>query len=365
MTTLLTLGPVPAKLDSVKYITNRFKGGLGLKLANKLSYLGNDIVVAKWRYADIDTGHLKTITFDDIIDYKSKVLNFNASGYILSAAVANLMPVKAWEGKFPSHKYSVGEEFDVKFCIAPRVIDEVKRLHPRAALVGYKLFDGPKDDLISAARKTLEESKANLVFANTPKNAAIEKYMLTQDGIILNVSFENHIFYIDKLINCKYYKTIIDKDVHYDQSDELDIITNTYPRTNLNGKIYGTFMIKLGNKFVTTSRGKTGNGLAAIQKISYTRREVVANNKATLNSPLMYRLLERHPDFNIVIHNHEFLDGAPYVDYEFPGTNLESNIPNYRPYTEFNIRHHGYIKMFKSINDYTGFINGKYKLEAV
>jgi len=31
---LLTLGPIPGKLDAVKFISNKFKGGLMVKLAN-------------------------------------------------------------------------------------------------------------------------------------------------------------------------------------------------------------------------------------------------------------------------------------------------------------------------------------------
>ena len=33
MNVLMSVGPIPSKLDSVKFITNRFKGGLALKTA--------------------------------------------------------------------------------------------------------------------------------------------------------------------------------------------------------------------------------------------------------------------------------------------------------------------------------------------
>ena len=32
---LISVGPIPARIDSVKYITNRFKGGLALKVAER------------------------------------------------------------------------------------------------------------------------------------------------------------------------------------------------------------------------------------------------------------------------------------------------------------------------------------------
>ena len=33
---VVSCGPIPAKLDSVKYVTNRFKGGLSFKTAKYL-----------------------------------------------------------------------------------------------------------------------------------------------------------------------------------------------------------------------------------------------------------------------------------------------------------------------------------------
>lgn len=34
---LVTCGPIPARLDSVKYLTNMFKGGLAFRTANWLA----------------------------------------------------------------------------------------------------------------------------------------------------------------------------------------------------------------------------------------------------------------------------------------------------------------------------------------
>jgi len=110
-------------------------------------------VIIVWRYSDliksdtlskmIDNGS-KIYTVEDVYDYysKMKALAKQYQALILGAAVANLTPVETIEGKFPSHLYSVGEEFSIKFTIAPRIIDMIKERNHRCCLIGYKLYDG-------------------------------------------------------------------------------------------------------------------------------------------------------------------------------------------------------------------------------
>ena len=136
---LLTAGPIPARLDSVKYITNRFKGGLALWTAEQLRLMGHDVTILAWAHTDLDT-KLPILPVNDVYDYYNKVLDFQADAYILAAAVANLGPTEPIVGKFPSHLYKVGDKFPIEFTIMPRVIDAVKTKYPRATLIGYKLF---------------------------------------------------------------------------------------------------------------------------------------------------------------------------------------------------------------------------------
>ena len=42
---LISVGPIPARLDSVKFITNRFKGGLAFKTAYHLLNKGYDTTI--------------------------------------------------------------------------------------------------------------------------------------------------------------------------------------------------------------------------------------------------------------------------------------------------------------------------------
>ena len=108
---LISCGPIPARLDSVKFITNRFKGGLAFETAKRLQNLGHDVTVIKWKHTSMPKDLEPTDVIDvlDVVDYYNKILDRVNSydAFVLAAAVANLMPSNPYEGKFPSHKYKV------------------------------------------------------------------------------------------------------------------------------------------------------------------------------------------------------------------------------------------------------------------
>jgi phosphopantothenoylcysteine synthetase/decarboxylase len=137
---VISCGPIPARLDSVKFLTNRFKGGLAFKTANFLKD-EYDLTIVKWTHTELpnkyDWTNTQIVNVIDVAQYY-KWFEEHAADYdafIMAAAVANLMPSNPWEGKFPSHNYKVGDQFDIKFEIAPRAIDIIKKVNPRACLI--------------------------------------------------------------------------------------------------------------------------------------------------------------------------------------------------------------------------------------
>lgn len=368
---LISVGPIPAKLDSVKFLTNRFKGGLALKTAAMLAE-NHEITIVKWKNTTIDwtkkmshfvDSDFRMIDVDDVIDYKEKVLNEKADVYVLAAAVANLMPSNPWKGKFPSHNYKVGEQFDIKFEIAPRIIDEIKKKYPRAGLVGYKLFDGTDEELVEAGWETLINSKANIVFANHPKWAKERKIMLTSDGAEVPVSFDEHVDMIDKLADAKYFKTEVNPSFGLLMPDPLmdeDVkdFVQKYPKYEKHGFTFGTFAIRMGTKdkcmFLTTSRGKRDSGFAKVIDIDFGQKEIYAAEKATLNAPFLGMLLRLNPQINVLIHGHKKICDYPSVPYVFPGTTQEVNSAggmNFKISPVYNIEYHGYVAGFETIKE--------------
>lgn len=327
---VISCGPIPSKLDSVKYITNRFKGGLAAKTVGFFVNKGYDVTVIKWKYSELDfacESSPNVIDVDDVYEYYNwfceNAKNYDA--FIMAAAVANLTPVEPFEGKFPSHLYREGEEFSLNFKIAPRAIDVIKKLNPKAFLVGYKLYDAKSDEeLVEIAKHTLEDSKANIIFANTPKNAKSRKIALLQDDSVIPMTFNDHLEFINKLFLQEYFSTtIIDPEqcpAYRDNKDKIEMAFGAVKMFEQSIDKFGSIAIKItDDSFVTTSRGHKGEPVF-VEKVDVKNRKVYASAKATLNAPAMYAVLQKGYDFAFHRHDAPESKWCTYKDYVFPGT---------------------------------------------
>src|SRR5258706_15656847 len=121
MKILITGGPVYAKLDAVKIITNTFKGGLMAQLAENLIKSGPVHITyltskgSRLPEAGCYSNSLAIFYHDGFEDYKQKVpaLAPHSDAVVLGAAVSNLIPMNPWKGKFPSHNYKVGDKIPI------------------------------------------------------------------------------------------------------------------------------------------------------------------------------------------------------------------------------------------------------------
>lgn len=370
--TLISVGPIYGKLDSVKIITNKFKGGLASLTAKKLAKKRpeDEITIVKCKETEFykkdepKLNNIKIVDVSDFYEYEYYVLNNEFDAYILAAAVANLIPEKPYDGKFPSHNYKEGEIINIPFVISRRVIDHVKEKFPKSTLIGYKLFDGTDDELIKAGWKTLVESKANAVFCNRPNTAKERKIVLLPDGSKITLTFEEHIDFINRLLNLKWYNTEIlanNKPDLIDSNKLIDILKKTteliYPY------FFGCVAYKLGTGFYTTLRGKkeTTPDFAYVYAVDHDKQIVSANKKASLNAPLL-DLVFKTTNAKVVLHAHKVLNTLT-VAYTFPGTTEEDALIEIiekckqNGINSFNIEHHGYIAWFDNLNDAQRFIN--------
>lgn len=343
----ISAGPIPARLDPVKFITNRFKGGLALVAASYLAKQPDfEVTLVMWKHADMShvPGSVKQlVTVDDVFEYYdwfvANANNFDA--FVMAAAVANLTPAKPYGQKFPSHLYKPGEEFDIKFMIAPRAIDAIKPLNPRACLIGYKLYDEPDDGkLADIARHTLKDARANVIFANHPATAKDKKIAVTADGAAIPMSFKQHLEFMARAIRQEYFITELAPLSDSEKSDpnirEALASASMYEHT-FNG--FGTVAVPVKNHelmFATTSRGH-GSGPVIVRDVDAAAGIVTASGKATLNAPALYALLKKNGRNGIVVHRHfddpnadpakcgRYLarcsDAQPHPsEYVFPGT---------------------------------------------
>jgi hypothetical protein len=380
---LISMGSIPAKLDSVKYIGNRFKGGLALKTAQYLSQNpAFEVTAVKWKYSDLGRNDLSfadmnVFTVDDVMDYYDFVCDSSNlfDVYILAGAVANLMPVKAFEGKFPSHNYKENDHIHIPFKISPRIIDVVKKIAPRSTLIGYKLLDSSRDELISAGREVLRGSGASAVFANHPLTAKEEKIALTQDGAVMSMTFNEHVKFIQDLISQKWFRsesTMSQLARPNFSEDEVFIVSN-YPTTKCDDlkATFGTFAIRDETGFWTTTRGKSSKEVDFTHVSSVDMENMIVRyegaHKPTLNAPLLSAIFNQYSKARVILHNHKQLESVPTLaSYRFPGTLSEAALPSGVHFLEFigesgiNLPFHGYLKWFNDVESARRFIeNGE------
>jgi len=374
---LVTGGPVHAYLDPVKIITNRFKGGMMAEIADRLLMKGGDVEVfyltakgakqpdcgAVERPDSPRNDYVKIIHHDGLPDYRAKVrtLALDMDAVMLGAAVANLIPEKPFEQKFPSHNYEVGDTIPINFTIAPRIIDEVKSvMKPGAHLFGFKLLAGQShDELIRAAYEVLLASKATCVFANdaSTRDSLMTKYAVMKDKSVHEMELVNVAEFILRLMDDEYYETFRVNEIGhlsvFQAEDEARNACKALVEEHgeefvevERGYRFGTVAVRMSNgcgkdnSFVTTGRGKQElDSFAKVISVNHDSLQITATNKATLNAPLLHWIFSQYPEVHSILHFHRQEEGLPVYPYAPPGTKRDS--VRGLPCKSFNIEGHG------------------------
>jgi phosphopantothenoylcysteine synthetase/decarboxylase len=375
---LITGGPVHAHLDAVKIITNRFRGGRMAELADVIGAMSDQkakITYLTSKGSCVPKGVETTVVYHNgFEDYRKRALELapKMDAVILGAAVCNLIPVKPWKGKFPSHKFKVGSVIPIDFTIAPRVIDEVRKVAPKTKLFGFKLLQGVKhEELIDAAYEIVLDSGAVCVFANDA-NSLDTKFAVTKERGVISLSanqrtvYEHNDFYefLWAAINDKYYSTVLCpandvnlQDYHQATVAMNELVKKYAPKFKKKyGKkkyVFGTVAVRVGRtpSFVTTIRGKKDlQDRTLVHKVDNSRRKVyVEGEKATLNAPLFYNIFKNKEFKHVqaIVHYHELTDdpkvvGGPYAP---PGTVRDSVIDLHPGHKRFQTQGHGMFEL--------------------
>ena len=378
---LVTGGPVHGKIDPVKLVTNKFRGGMMAELAQSLVAFEEVEVTYLCAKGSVEPQSprvgrcVKVIYHDGIHDYMQKVCEMAKSmdAVILGAAVANLIPV-AWyremvsggletititdpvdmplKDKFPSHNYKQGDRIFMEWTIAPRIIDAVKAHMPKTGhLFGFKLLAGqPHEELIRAAYEVLLESKATAVFANDPTKGLENKYIVTKERGVHKVDFSQLADWIMEILHDEYYSTESILPDYSDVSEATQKLKEVIERYRdrfvevENGMKFGTVAWRVGDDsgFMTTGRGKRElDEITYVREVDHTNKVVrVIGSKSTLNAPLLDSIFQMNGSkVQGIVHLHEQLPGFPTYSYAPPGTVRDSL---FRPCDRsFNIEGHG------------------------
>ena len=402
---LVTGGPVHAHLDSVKVVTNRFKGGRMVALAEALREKGHFITFigsphgklpmedkrVVWRCAV--SRAMRTVVHRGFADYRNLVMNHATRNdmVILGAAVANLIPLPPWDvtQKFPSHDYDAGDEIMVPFRVAPRIINEVKRVNPRTTLIGFKLLQGVEhEELIRAAQLVSSESNAAFVIANDADDLS-NKFIVTRERSAIPAldvtvgrpeqaylesigSPEILVDFLDQVARDEHYTTDMDGAANLDDLETMEAHKRALDRYSevIHGfkhviEEYGTaqdredelllgcvaIAVETGG-FLTSPRGKVSPYEVPlfVKEVDHDKRTVIScGGKPSLNAPFLDWLFRNNPHVWGIVHYHQTDTTYPHIPYAPPGTVRDSQ----RMLDEsvgktvmgFEVEHHGVFKL--------------------
>ena len=161
---LISLGGTFEPIDSVRGITNRSSGKMGLALAKQAYVLGADVtlIAAKvsveisslFNVIRVETSNqMAEAIFDIVEDYDI---------FISTAAVSDFEVVE-----YKNKKIDSGSSISISLKPTLKIIRHIKKINPDIFLVGFKAeFNMSREDLIYCARKQINDAGTDIVVAN-------------------------------------------------------------------------------------------------------------------------------------------------------------------------------------------------------
>jgi hypothetical protein len=388
MRVLITAGQVYGRLDDNKLVGNRVRGIWACKFADHLAARGHEVTLLL--PDTIGQGLVGLIT-DSLA--RDRVRIIRQRGFdeyhticlaeaedhdcaIMAAAVVNWIPKDPVKGKMATKGYEVGDEIQIPFYLAPRVIEEMKVANPKLTLIGCKMLIGStEDELLAAAYGVLLNSRCNTVIANDMGHGLRRKLLVGKERSVreFNDDFDGFFDALTEIVEDEYFKTVryVPYPLLTDGWAELEghltdarlrfdrILTGYRDRFTPveGGRVFGSLAVNSGRGgWLVSPREKGGHFDAfeatAVHEIDWAKRTVMVPsgwNKPTLNAPLLIRFAKLY-GYSAVIHLHEQIEGLPTLPYAQPGTerdNLRELPPGSACAKGFNIEGHGCVMGLK------------------
>ena len=161
---LVTGGPTPVPIDSIRRLTNRFTGKLGTCIAEELYLRGAKVklIHGQGSYSPPTyLPHQVVTTYDEYVTEVMRELQNNYHYGIFSAAVADYKPAQIFPGKIPSAKLT-----KIDLVSTQKVISQVKDKFPHLGMITFKYQENVShEELINIAQTRLKEGY-QMVVAN-------------------------------------------------------------------------------------------------------------------------------------------------------------------------------------------------------
>lgn len=163
---IVSAGGTYEGIDSVRGITNRSSGKMGLEIAIEAFIQGADVVMVTGR-VDVNIPkvfeRVNVVSTEEMLN-ELEVLLPDADVFVSAAAVSDFT---VGENDFSSKKISSEEELVISLRPGPKIINKVKEINSNIFLVGFKAeYDVSEEELVISARKQIEKTRADFVVAN-------------------------------------------------------------------------------------------------------------------------------------------------------------------------------------------------------
>jgi phosphopantothenoylcysteine decarboxylase/phosphopantothenate--cysteine ligase len=165
---LITAGPTVEHIDPIRVVTNKSSGKMGVALAEEALGRGAEVTLVYGSGTATPPTRANVVSVETTDQmYEAVVSELESKKYdvVIAAAAAADWKVKK---PFP-HKVSTRKLDSLKLELepTPKIIDQVKRVSPKAFLVGFRAeYKLPRKDLIESAHRKLLEAKADLIIVN-------------------------------------------------------------------------------------------------------------------------------------------------------------------------------------------------------
>ncbi|MBI5416002.1 MAG: hypothetical protein HZA29_04220 [Candidatus Omnitrophica bacterium] len=176
---LITCGPTWVPVDDVRVLSNQSTGALGQQIALDCALAGARVVLLEGPVQrPLSSAGIRTLKFSFLAELEEllkKELRKDTAVVVHAAAVADYQPKRPVRGKIPSGRKTL----KLELTATPKIIRSVKRLNPKALLVGFKLE--PKISPRSAILKTRDlfrKAGCDLVVANQLTARGYRGYLL-------------------------------------------------------------------------------------------------------------------------------------------------------------------------------------------
>lgn len=347
---LITAGPVYAHLDDNKILSNRARGMWASHFRDFIAETGNMTHLIRdmeyWAYKKSCETHAKRV-----------------DAAVMTAAVINYIPERPYAGKMPTDK----DHIDVRLIRAPYVIDQMRKVNPKLKLIGCKLTSRESvESTIEKAQQLIERSKAHAIVANDKDNLR-RKFLCFPDGTVLEYDDDFPGLYraIEGMILDEHFHTI-----SCNLSDSappswvesiMDKILDRYRDGFLQdfaggGTAFGSVAVRQPHDMMLTTPRVKHSQLTCkncvVARVDLDKRTVFTQRglKATMNAPLLWRVLQFHGAAAAVLHLHKELPDVPTYNYAPPGTvrdSIRGDLPK-----AFNIEGHGSVVCLNRYGDF-------------